>query len=180
MQRRRALKVLGLSALGVVGASAGAATIAVRSRHQPFLSTFAQVEQWLEARGDHEPKTRGAWPFAMVLGHVAQSIELSMKGFPEMKSETFRKAIGPAAFGVFSALGGTRHGLSDLIPGTQRADVDAPLPTNLGRLRAAIASFRAHTGDFAPHFAYGALSREQAERAHAMHFSEHLSEVEGA
>lgn len=177
MKRRRALQIAAAGGLAIVGLGGGGAAIAVRTRKQSFLQTFAEVESWL---GDHaaaEPKTTGAWPFATVLGHVAQSIELTLRGFPELKSAAFRSTVGSAAFGVFSVLGGTRHGLSELIPGTERADVEAPFEKNLERLRAAIAAFRAHTGELHPHFAYGALSREQAERAHAMHFSEHLSEV---
>ncbi len=177
MDRRRFITGFAIGGLTVVGFGTGFATTAVRSRKHPFFSSLSQVETWLNESASVGLSTTGAWPLATILGHCAQSIEFSLSGFPELKSATFRRVVGPAAYTVFSALGGTRHGLSELIPGTQRADVDAPLAKSLERLRAAIASFRSHTGDLAPHFAYGDLTHAQAERAHAMHFSEHLSEV---
>ncbi len=179
LRRRGFVKIVAVSGLSVAGIGAGAAVGAVRSRSHPFFASFDQVTQWLDDAAAKDPATSGPWPLSTILCHCAQSIELTLSGFPSLKSPTFRKTIGPTAYRVFSSLGGTRHGLSDLIPGTKREDVDAPLPQSITRLRDAIGQFRRHDGELKPHFAYGALSRDQLERAHAMHFSEHLSEIAG-
>ena len=50
-------------------------------------------------------KSTGAWPVAAVLDHLAQSVEMSMDGFPQPKSALFQKTAGRAAFSVFRARG---------------------------------------------------------------------------
>ncbi len=179
MRRRGFVKLAAVGGLSFAGMVTGAAVGAVRSRSHPFYTNFDQVTQWLDDTAAKDPATSGPWPISTILCHCAQSIELTLSGFPSLKPPIFRKSVGPTAYWVFSSLSGTRHGLSDLIPGTKRADIDAPLPRSIARLREAIDQFRRHDGKLKPHFAYGALSRDQLERAHAMHFSEHLSEIAG-
>ena len=52
-----------------------------------------------------------------VFEHLAQSIDMSLDGFPEPKSALFQNTVGAAAFAVFKWRGKLNHGLTDPIPG---------------------------------------------------------------
>jgi hypothetical protein len=122
-------------------------------------------------------KTTGAWNLSQTLNHLAQSIEYSIDGFPQMKSAMFRAAVGTAAFAVFQARGRMSHSLVEPIPGAPALDAAAPLEPAIARALAALRRFEAHTGALAPHFAYGALDKAQYTRAHLMHLANHWDEV---
>lgn len=119
----------------------------------------------------------GAWPLPKVLNHLAQSIEYSIDGYPELKSALFRNAVGRTAFAVFEARGKMGHSLSEPIPGAPALDGQAALEPAKARLLAALQRFEVHEGAFAPHFAYGALDKPQYLRAHLMHLANHWTEV---
>src|SRR5215217_5191877 len=55
----------------------------------------------------------GAWPIAAVLEHLAQSVEMSMDGFPQPKSAFFQSTAGSAAFAFFRWRGAMTHSLSE-------------------------------------------------------------------
>jgi len=125
--------------------------------------------------------TTGMWSLNQVLDHCAQSVEYSMSGFPEHKSDAFKSTIGKLAFSAFSSKGKMLHALDEAIPGApliQVLEIDI-----LGkeqafiRLRQSLIAFQQYQGDFAPHFAYGMLSKANYELAHAMHFFNHLDEI---
>ena len=122
-------------------------------------------------------RTNGAWPLPVVLNHLAQSVEYSMDGYPELKAVLFRSAIGSVAFAVFEARGKMGHALAEPIPGAPALDAQAPLEPAKARLLAALQRFEAHAGAFAPHFAYGALDKPRYLRAHLMHLANHWTEV---
>lgn len=122
-------------------------------------------------------RTDGAWPLPKVLHHLAQSIEYSIDGYPELKSALFRSAIGSVAFAVFEARGKMGHSLVEPIPGAPALDEAAPLESAKARLLASLQRFEAHAGELAPHFAYGALDKPQYLRAHLMHLANHWTEV---
>jgi hypothetical protein len=122
-------------------------------------------------------KSTGAWNLPQTLHHLAQSIEYSIDGYPELKSALFRSAIGTPAFVVFQARGRMSHSLAEPIPGAPGIDAAAPLPPAIARATAALRRFEAHTGALAPHFAYGALDKAQYTRAHLMHLANHWDEV---
>src|SRR5690349_2911052 len=84
----------------------------------PAVQTLDDSLRWLD-RLDKSPKARaiGAWPLGAVLEHLAQSIEMSMDGFPEPRSALFQKTAGSAAFAFFSWRGRMSHGLAEPIPG---------------------------------------------------------------
>ena len=44
------------------------------------------------------PQHASSWGLSALLQHLAQSIEYSMSGYPEMKSAVFRAVVGNAAF----------------------------------------------------------------------------------
>jgi hypothetical protein len=122
-------------------------------------------------------RTDGAWPLPKVLNHLAQSVEYSIDGYPELKSMLFRSAIGGVAFAVFEARGKMGHSLSEPIPGAPALDEQAVLEPAKARLLAALQRFEAHEGALAPHFAYGSLDKPQYLRAHLMHLANHWTEV---
>ena len=138
--------------------------------------TLAAVRGAIAALGARD-RSDGAWPLPMVLNHLAQSIEYSIDGYPELKSALFRSAIGSVAFAVFEARGKMGHSLSEPIPGAPALDAPAALEPAKSRLLAALQRFEAHEGELAPHFAYGALDKAQYTRAHLMHLANHWSEV---
>ena len=51
-----------------------------------------------------------------MLNHAAQSVEYSLRGFPQMKPALFRHTVGSAAFAMFDARGVMRHALAEPIP----------------------------------------------------------------
>ena len=117
-----------------------------------------------------------AWNWSQTLEHCAQSIEFSLQGFPAPKSALFQNTLGAAAFNVFAMRGRMSHNLTEPIPGAPELDASTPDATGaLARLRNAVHNFATHAGPLHPHFAYGALSRAQYEKAHAMHLANHLS-----
>lgn len=122
----------------------------------------------------------GAWPLSSVLDHLAQSVEMSMDGYPQPKGALFQMTAGRAAFAVFRARGKMSHGLAEPIPGAPPLDIGPDWKLAAGRLRAALARFDAHTGPLKPHFAYGELSKADYEIAHCMHIANHREEIVGA
>lgn len=113
------------------------------------------------------------------LVHCAQSIEYSMLGFPEPKSALFQKTLGSVAFNVFSQRGRMSHDLEEAIPGAEALSPTVSMHQALQRLQNAIESFRQAETDLKPHFAYGQLSRNEYELAHAMHLANHFSAIDG-
>ncbi|MEE9336054.1 MAG: DUF1569 domain-containing protein [Granulosicoccaceae bacterium] len=120
----------------------------------------------------------GSWEVARTFDHLAQSIEFSMIGFPVMKPKVFRSTVGPLAFSVFQARGRMSHGLDEEIPGEIVKIENTSVEAYEGLLKA-LESFDAHDGPLKPHFAYGALDRDQYAIAHVMHINNHLEEFRG-
>jgi hypothetical protein len=117
------------------------------------------------------------WKMLAVFEHLAQSIEMSLDGFPQPKSALFQQTAGTLAFSFFKWRGHMSHGLTEPIPGAPAlTQQDAWKPGAL-RLRAAIARFQAHTGPLQPHFAYGALSRADYGLAHTFHIANHQDAI---
>ena len=122
-------------------------------------------------------RTTGAWPLSAVLEHLAQSIEMSIDGFPQPKSVLFQHTAGKLAFGVFRSRGRMSHSLVAPIPGAPALAGGEDWHPAAQRLRNAIARFKAHQGQLQPHFAYGALGKDDYALAHAMHIANHRDEV---
>lgn len=165
--KRRALLVAAIAAPPLAGC--GAAEVRV-------FRDFGTAANALEGLTRLRHRTTGAWKLPQILEHVAQSIEYSMRGFPEPRSRLFQVTAGSAAFAFFSARGAMRHALDEPIPGAPALSATS-LETALTRLRDAMRDFAAHRGDFKPHFAYGALRRDDYARAHLMHLANHWTEV---
>jgi hypothetical protein len=145
---------------------------------QPKVQSLDDALRWLD-RLDRAGSVRatGAWPMGAVLEHLAQSIEMSMDGFPQPKSAAFQATAGAAAFAFFKWRGQMSHGLSEPIPGAPALGAGADWRPGAVRLRAAIARFAGHQGPLKPHFAYGALSKTDFSLAHTFHIANHQDEI---
>lgn len=134
--------------------------------------------QWLEGlEAAPEVRATGAWPLSAVLDHLAQSVEMSIDGFPQPRSVLFQQTAGRAAFAVFRMRGSMKHGLAQPIPGAAMLAAGADWLPAAQRLRAAIVRFDSYNGPLMPHFAYGALGKSDFELAHCMHIADHQREI---
>jgi hypothetical protein len=144
----------------------------------PKVRSLNDAVRWLDAlEAAAGAKATGAWPLASVLDHLAQSVEMSMEGFPQAKSELFQKTAGSAAFAYFKWRGAMNHGLAQAIPGAPALTAGSQWQPAAQRLRAAIARFDAHEGALKPHFAYGPLAKGDYALAHALHIANHQDEI---
>lgn len=117
------------------------------------------------------------WDLARVLHHLAQSIEYSMQGFPQLNSAAFRATVGPTALAYFNWRGRMQHGLTEPIPGAPPLANGQPVASAVQRLRTAMQAFDAHTGALHPHFAYGPLDKPAYRRAHLLHLADHWTAI---
>jgi hypothetical protein len=113
------------------------------------------------------------WNLSQVLQHLAQSIEFSMQGYPDLRGAWFRSTVGSAAFAVFNARGWMSHDLTEPVPGAPALDATQALRVSAQRLLDAMEAFARFDGTLRPHFAYGELTKPQYERAHLMHLANH-------
>ena len=177
-ERRRALRRLGL----VIGAGALAAPVAVSMVRPAALAApaFGSIDaavRTLEQLRTSAPRMTGAWDLPHVLHHVAQSIEYSLGGFPDLKPAWFRASVGSYVFALFNARGQMAHSLNEPIPGAPEIAQGQPLGPAIDHAIAALQAFDRHAGALAPHFAYGALSKPDYTRAHLMHLANHWAEA---
>lgn len=121
--------------------------------------------------------TSAGWTPAQILEHCAQSIEYSVRGFPQNKGSIFHATLGRLVSRKFLAQGFMRHSLDAPIPGAPEPEAKN-LEAAQARLLAAVAEFRA-AQELAPHFAFGKLSRAEFEKLHAFHIADHLGAFEG-
>lgn len=144
----------------------------------PKVQSLDDVQRWLD-RLDRatQVKSTTAWPIGAVLEHMAQSVDMSMDGFPQPKSALFQNTLGSAAFGVFRWRGQMTHGLTDPIPGAPALPQSVDWKPGVQRLRMAVQRFQSYTGPLQPHFAYGALSRTDFALAHSLHVANHQDEI---
>jgi hypothetical protein len=143
-------------------------------RAQGRVQTLDGALRWLdELQNQSSPYSRGAWTLAAVLEHLAQSIEMSINGFPEPKSALFQSTVGAAAFAVFQWRGKMSHNLSEPIPGAPALTTGDQWRASALRLHQSISQFQSYTGALKPHFAYGALNKADFSQAHVFHMANH-------
>lgn len=107
--------------------------------------------------------------------HVAQSIECSMRGYPQMKSGLLRATVGPLVVGVFFMRGQMKHDHAAPVPGEPVIPAEGDLVPAWERLFAAIKSFSSFSEAPRDHFLFGRLTKAEYDRLHAMHIADHLS-----
>ncbi|MCW7468803.1 DUF1569 domain-containing protein [Leptospira kanakyensis] len=125
-------------------------------------------------------KLSGNWSVGKVFAHCAQSIEYSLKGYPEMKSAIFRGSIGKVAFSIFAFKNKMNHGLEEPIPGAEDISNATEVKAGIKRLIQAIDDFsKTKESSLRPHFAYGELTKEEYDVAHSLHIKNHMERVLG-
>lgn len=144
----------------------------------PKVQSLDDALRWLDRLEQaKEVRSTTAWKLRAVLEHLAQSVEMSMDGFPESKSVLFQKTAGAMAFAFFGLRGRMSHGLTDPIPGAPALPQLDDWKPGAARLRAAITRFGAHTGVLKPHFAYGVLGKGEFALAHTLHIANHQDDI---
>jgi hypothetical protein len=144
----------------------------------PKVQSLDDVLRWLDRLDSASQITStSAWPMAAVFEHLAQSIDMSMDGFPQPNSALFQFTVGAAAFAVFKLRGQMSHGLTDPIPGAPALPQTTDWQPGVARLRLAVQRFQRHTGALQPHFAYGALNHNDFALAHTFHIANHQDAI---
>jgi hypothetical protein len=142
------------------------------------VQNLNEVLQWLDSlQSAKSVQSTNGWTLNAVLEHLAQSIEMSMDGFPEPKSAFFQATAGSAAFAIFKMRGRMSHGLSEPIPGAPALQQLPTWQTGAARLRAAVTKFQNYSGAMKPHFAYGSLSHADFAIAHTLHIANHQDKI---
>jgi Protein of unknown function (DUF1569) len=121
--------------------------------------------------------TSGEWALPVTLDHCAESLEGSLHGYPQLKPQWFRYSVGPLAKHVFLWNGAMSHNTHDPIPGFEDQPSSNSDQEAFDRLFLAIANFKTWNREVAEHFAYGKLSKEEAEKLQAFHIADHLSRI---
>ncbi|MBB5203410.1 hypothetical protein HNQ51_000703 [Inhella inkyongensis] len=170
MQRRQFVRT-GTVVLGAGGLSGCAGEL------QRFPTLKAAKSAVLELGFGEVKLEHPSWNLSQLLQHLAQSIEFSMQGYPEMRGAVFRAVVGNTAFAVFNARGAMRHDLADPIPGAPALKPQLLAKDGIARLLAALNAFEAWGGSLRPHFAYGELDKAQYTRAHLMHLANHWTQI---
>ncbi|MFV8569579.1 DUF1569 domain-containing protein [Marinobacter sp. SBS5] len=173
MNRRKL--ILGSIASGVFIGS-GAAWLGIEQSQEPLDIDFALSN--LSKLMKQNLTTTGEWSLYQVFTHCAQSVEYSMLGYPEHKSDIFKNTVGKAAFSLFSSKRKMTHALDEAIPGAPNFSNEENIADAFERFKKSLIDFKMHEGVLAPHFAYGQLTKQQYEMAHVMHFNNHLQEIE--
>ena len=144
----------------------------------PKVQSLDDSVRWLDRiERAASVKAIGAWPLGAVLEHLAQSIEMSMDGYPQARSALFQNTVGSAAFAYFKWRGRMNHGLAEPIPGAPALTAGADWRPAAIRLRGAITRFNGYGGPLSPHFAYGALTKPEFAVAHNLHIANHQDEI---
>jgi len=125
-----------------------------------------------------EPAT--GWSLPQALAHCAQSIELSIAGYPRARGRLFQDVLGRAIKRRFLRRGVMLHNRAAAIPGAPAIAPGVSRGEALARLRRAIADFQSHQGPCAPHFTYGPTTKEEYEALHALHLVDHLTAFDRA
>jgi len=135
--------------------------------------TLAQLDVFIQK----SPAATGNWQLAKILHHCAQSVEYSLVGYPVHESQWFKRTVGAGALAVFTARRKMHHQLDAPIPGAPALPGNESVTLALSRLVSALHEFQQHEGPLKPHFAYGALNKEEYEVAHVLHINNHMEEV---
>jgi len=175
MKRRQLIKasITGGLTLGLLGG--GAVWLSIDS-NKGALTIEASLTI-LKSLSNKPVSNLGKWNAYQVFTHCAQSVEYSMSGYPEHKSNLFKNTVGQLAFSIFSAKGKMTHKLSEPIPGAPALALEKDIKLALHRLEKALLAFKLYDGNLSPHFAYGELSKKEYEIAHVLHLYNHLQEI---
>lgn len=166
--------------MGSAGVLAASGTVWLNIPASNASLTIDETIETLRQLDVDHLQASGQWSAAQILRHLTQSVQYSLSGYPESKSAFFQHVVGKTAFSVFRQKRAMYHPLDEPIPG-------APALSDLGSARAerdslieTLRQFQAHDNTLAPHFAYGALSKDDYSLAHVLHIQQHLSQLSAA
>jgi hypothetical protein len=159
----------------LAASTSGCSEVPVNDRQLIFKSLGEALSELDRLTRAEALQPAPAWNWTQTLNHCAQSVEYSMTGFPQAKSQVFQRTVGTTAFKVFSWRGRMTHDLGEPIPGAPLLDASTPVAAAVERLKQAALAFTHWTAPLRPHFAYGELSKAEYEQAHAMHLANHFS-----
>ncbi|MEL7004228.1 MAG: DUF1569 domain-containing protein [Bacteroidota bacterium] len=181
MKRRNFLKIAApVVALPVVGTWAFDHHFSSHNgakRSLAFTSLDGAIQELNKIKSSADFTLESGWSLYQNLIHCAQSIEFSMDGFPEMKSELFQNTIGSLVFNHFEKQGYMRHNRAEAIPGAPDITKEGNLDKAFDRVEQAVIKFDQFSGALKPHFAYGQLSKSEYEEAHCMHLADHFAMI---
>ena len=144
----------------------------------PRFSSLSDAAAALrELRGNPDAAVAGPPTLHQMLVHLAQSIDCSRTGYPQMKPAWVRATVGRLVLGLFLWRGAMRHDLAAPVPGMPAIGPEGDLGAAWDRLLGAISAFQRHEGPMQPHFVYGELDKATYDRVHAMHIADHLAAV---
>lgn len=162
----------------IVSLLASTGTLSGCTTSQPLSIWLEQTINRLESLKQKNLTFDGPWQGYATFSHLAQSIEFSLVGFPEHKSDGFKNWVGKPAFNVFKAMSSMSHDTAEPIPGADELDHkkvgSTDIDKSIERLIQALTSFQTSQTLF-PHFAYGALSHDDYLVAHILHIEDHLN-----
>lgn len=175
MNRRKFITLTGLGgvSVGLLGTSIAWVSIEPSTEVLTSQKTLMFLDKLASQRID----SNGEWSPYKVLTHCAQSVDYSMDGYPEHKSDIFKNTIGKVAFAAFSHKRQMTHDLAEAIPSAPVISQEGNIKLAISMFRNSLTRFQNYQGALKPHFAYGKLSKAQYESAHAMHFVNHLKEL---
>lgn len=174
MSRKTFLRLsLGAAAIAGTGGLTGCAAgdRLTLSSLDGVLSELALIEAGQDTIVLDQP-----WPLYKVLNHLAQSMEYSMTGYPQMDSAA-KQALAKLVFNVFKSQGFMTHDLGAPVPGAPEIPEEGPLADAIQRLRNSCSDFQNYTGALHPHFSYGELNYEDWELAHSFHCADHFNSM---
>ena len=144
----------------------------------PKVQSLDDVMRWLERlERSARVQSSSTWAISATLEHLAQSVDMSMDGFPQPKGALFQSTLGATAFTLFRLRGRMSHSLTAPIPGAPALPQTADWKPGVVRLRMSVQRFQRHTGALQAHFAYGALSHADYALAHTLHIANHQDDI---
>lgn len=178
VNKRSFLKYTGGGGLALAFSGAGLTWLSIE-KSDAMLTTNSIVEiidKLLASSKLNTLEKTGQWSAYKVFVHCAQSVDYSISGYPKHNSSLFKETVGKMAFSAFSAKRKMSHNLAEAIPGAYSIANSGNVANALNQLKISLLDFEAFTGDLQAHFAYGELTKAEYQKAHAMHFLNHLQE----
>lgn len=177
--KRRQFIALGSGVGAALVATSGFVWLSIEPNKEPLTVAIAvaKISHLQQLIAHQDITVKGPWSVVNILNHCAQSVEFSMLGYPEQKSDFFKQTVGRIAFSSFSSKAKMSHNLAEAIPGAPALDNPNNIEHAVERLKQSLLNFAAYQGELKPHFAYGKLTKIQYEQAHVMHLNNHLMDI---
>jgi len=144
------------------------------------METFDDIRAWV-ANVSAAPIARSQmpWSVAQTIDHLAQTVEMSVRGYPLHRSRAFKRTLGAATFAILKVRGVMRsHDLTEPVPGASRFSPSLAVHGACRRLLAALELFELSPDPLQEHFIYGRLTRDEYIVAHCLHVQAHARVIQ--